>query len=302
MVRAWFSKKYGRFTALIRGREFVWLNDRWVDIKAMVSGWNRYQQFRDRKFSFWYQKKGRFIEERKIAYLKKNSTYNSVTHTWESRSIPERKWRPKVFIPRREESFSSKIGGLLKSLGILVVIIFVLVIYLNPLFIDLYGVIQNPERKQDCQDAFAYLNTIRESYGRGPLKWDDRIYELAVYRARDMYERHYFDHKTPEGKCAVDFKEQFNITEAGSMPENIGGMTSYGSGTVTGTCKEAVNTWLESRGHRYNLLYPDHIAGAIGCYKYYCVFLALSKGLFTCASASEGESYWSNVGKQPFEV
>ena len=84
-------------------------------------------------------------------------------------------------------------------------------------------------------------------------------------------------------------------------------MTYYSTGEVSGDCKEAVDGWLTSRGHRYNLLYDEHISGAIGCYKHVCVFLGVHNnpyglGAGPCHTGEEGLAYWQSVGKQEGEV
>jgi len=204
----------------------------------------------------------------------------------------------------------------------------------NPVKFDLNPIIElhnktasffeppNPERKNQSKEALEYLNQIRKKYGREELVWDDRIYRLAVFRSKDMLQKKYFDHVTPEGKCAEDFKKDFSITEYGSFAENLGGMTSYEDGetfkvNVEGityyiggepapdtNVKEAIDGWMESRGHRYALLYPykDYKKSAIGCYKSICTFLVLTTEPFQCVRGDEGIAYWKSVGKQAGEI
>ena len=61
---------------------------------------------------------------------------------------------------------------------------------------------------------------------------------------------------------------------------------------------------MTSRGHRYNLLYPSHIGGAIACYRGYCVFLGLNHDRFGegCNTGEEGMAFWNSVGRQPGEL
>lgn len=159
--------------------------------------------------------------------------------------------------------------------------------------------------QQDCKEAFSYLNGIRGHYGRDDLAWDERVYALAVFRSHDMYERGYFDHITPEGMCSEDFKEEFNISEVGAFAENIGGMTydAY-TGEPVSSCKEAVDSWMGSRGHKYAMLYPyrDYKKAAIGCYKHICTFLVLTTEPFQCVHGEDGLNYWETVPIQPGEV
>lgn len=155
----------------------------------------------------------------------------------------------------------------------------------------------SPEKEQECKRGFEYVNELREQNGRDALVWDDRVYQLAVFRSKDMYERDYIDHVTPEGKCAEDFKKQFNITEYGTtFAENV----AEGYHTV----RETVDGWMTSRGHKYALLYPyvAYKKAAIGCYREVCTFLVLSTESFICVSGDEGLAYWEEVSKQPGEI
>lgn len=165
----------------------------------------------------------------------------------------------------------------------------------------------SPERKDQCIAAFDSVNDLRQQNGRSLFVWDDRIYALAVFRSKDMLERGYFDHVTPEGLCAKDYKSQFGITENGVFAEDAGGTTvTYLDGIPAyySPVQEAVDKWLTSRGHRYALLYeyPPETKAAIGCYKQYCVFLALTNEPFQCVHGAEGLAYWQTAPTQPGEI
>ena len=79
-----------------------------------------------------------------------------------------------------------------------------------------------PERKEQCIVTFYRLNQIRSENGRKKIEWDERAYNLAIARAKDMYERNYFDHVTPEGECTDDFKKDYGFSNSEFLPENIG--------------------------------------------------------------------------------
>lgn len=165
------------------------------------------------------------------------------------------------------------------------------------------------ENKQDSIEAFEYINDLRKGYGRNNLNWDENLYLLAVSRAKDMYDRNYYDHITPEGKCVKDFKSLFDVNYW-NVAENIGGMMYYlhTREPIEGTSpKDVVDGWMNSRGHRYNLLYPFHKAGAIGCYKYICTFLGGNEnkyglGAGPCTTGAKGLTFWKTAPKQDFEI
>lgn len=169
----------------------------------------------------------------------------------------------------------------------------------------------DPERKEECMAAFEYVNELRKQNDRNLITWDDRVYDLAVFRTKDMYERKYFDHVTPEGKCVKDFQgdyglSQYSIAEnAGAQAWNLDNKNMNYDTTVD--VRAQVNGWMESRGHRYNLLYPDHIIGAIGCYYGACVFLGVNQnpyglGAGPCTTGEEGLAFWEASPEQPGEV
>jgi uncharacterized protein YkwD len=165
------------------------------------------------------------------------------------------------------------------------------------------------EREEECKIAFNYLNEIRRRNGRKELEWDDRAYKLAVARSKDMSVRNYFDHVTPEGTCAKDMKSDYGFKSGEILAENCGGMTHYAGGTPIPetSVNEAVDSWMGSRGHRYNLLYEKHTKGAIGCYKSICVFYGVHNdpyglGAGPCTSGDTGLAYWESAEKQPGEI
>lgn len=169
-------------------------------------------------------------------------------------------------------------------------------------------IIKPPERNDECREVFEYLNEIRGQHGREPLQWDDRLYTLAVFRCRDLYERGYYDHVTPEGKCVKDFKEEYNLSVY-TIAENIGEMihSPEGMPRENTTPREVIDDWMDSRGHRYNLLYPSHILGAVGCYHATCVFLGANTdpeglGSGPCTPGEEVSAFWRNASKQADEI
>ena len=105
------------------------------------------------------------------------------------------------------------------------------------------------------QDQVVTLtNAARQNAGCGPLKADASLTAAAQKHAQDMAARSYFEHTTPEG---VTFDQR--IRSAGySRPgaENI----AQGSQTAEGV----MELWLNSPGHRANILNCDLTAIGVG--------------------------------------
>lgn len=129
------------------------------------------------------------------------------------------------------------------------------------------------EAKNESIKAFEYMNSLRKENGVRELEWNENLYELALFRAKDMSERNYFSHKTPDGKCAMTYYAS-TYGVRGTPGENIG------EGHLIQ--KDAVDGWMRSEGHRYNMMHATHISGAIAKYKDEYVFLGLGTQLWTC--------------------
>jgi uncharacterized protein YkwD len=100
--------------------------------------------------------------------------------------------------------------------------------------------------------ALCLVNQERTSRGLRPLKANRRLASAARGHAQDMVTRGYFSHDTEGGGTFVD-----RIRKAGYVPPRVfptlGEDLAWGSGTL-GTPREIVKSWMESPGHRANIL------------------------------------------------
>lgn len=165
--------------------------------------------------------------------------------------------------------------------------------------------------KGDCVDsnkvesieATDYLNKLRVEKGRKEIIFDERVYNLAVARAKDMSDNNYLDHTNPTtGACPDNMKSEYGLNSYESVAENAYG--SPGASYYHVSPIGAINSWMTSRGHRFNLLYENHIAGVVGCYKNMCSFLGLNRDGFGagCYTGEEGTAFWNTAEKQPGEI
>ena len=157
---------------------------------------------------------------------------------------------------------------------------------------------------EDSKKSIDYINTIRASNGVQAIRFDSRVYNIAIARVNDMDKYGYMDHTNPQtGSCADSIKTQYGLSNSEYVAENAFGFDTGGHYSV-GLENQAVDSWMTSRGHRYNLLYP-HSAGAVACSTGgHCVFLGLNNDRFGqgCHTGAEGLAYWNSVGKQPNEM
>ncbi|GAA3942183.1 hypothetical protein GCM10022244_57610 [Streptomyces gulbargensis] len=98
---------------------------------------------------------------------------------------------------------------------------------------------------QYAQHVIALVNAERQKAGCGPLRAEKRLRLAAQRHADDMAARDYYAHDTPEGRDAGD-----RITAVGypwsAWAENI----HRGPKTPA----RAMEDWMESPGHRENIL------------------------------------------------
>ncbi|MBI9066095.1 MAG: CAP domain-containing protein [Salinivirgaceae bacterium] len=101
-------------------------------------------------------------------------------------------------------------------------------------------------------------------YGTTPLKWSSKLEQVAFLYAKDMYERDFYSHTSPEGEGPGDRLAKQKI-EA-SCGENIA------QGQMNG--EKAFRAWIESPGHCENMMLSRYTY--IGVAKYmdrYCMLL-----------------------------
>jgi uncharacterized protein YkwD len=102
------------------------------------------------------------------------------------------------------------------------------------------------------------VNRARVERGLTPLRIHSVLVEIARDHSRDMVRRGYFDHRTPTGDDVQQrvFRRNLRYSRIG---ENL--HKSRGSEDPTRT---AVESWLESRGHRDLMLSPEFQQTGIG--------------------------------------
>ncbi|WP_064091669.1 CAP domain-containing protein [Rossellomorea aquimaris] len=113
---------------------------------------------------------------------------------------------------------------------------------------------QEPKTNQDSQaaksDGFVQqvidlTNKERSKNGLGALKSDGELSNVAEMKSEDMKEKNYFSHTSPTYGSPFEMMENFGI-DYSSAAENI----AVGQETP----KSVVNAWMNSPGHRKNIL------------------------------------------------
>lgn len=110
------------------------------------------------------------------------------------------------------------------------------------------------ELTSDEQEVFELINAKRVANGLSALKIDDELQNVARIKAQDMVDKNYFSHTSPTYGSPFDMIKSFGISYK-TAGENIAGNSSNSS---------AVNAWMNSEGHRANILNSSFSYTGIG--------------------------------------
>jgi uncharacterized protein YkwD len=100
---------------------------------------------------------------------------------------------------------------------------------------------------------FDLTNQERTSRGLRALEWSDRLATAARDHSADMARRNYFSHDSPEGSTPLD-RFGYGAENIFKMPTgNVEGV-GYVSRNSDDLAKAIVNGWMNSPGHRANIL------------------------------------------------
>lgn len=114
-------------------------------------------------------------------------------------------------------------------------------------------------------------NIEREKLGLKPLISNPRLDEIARYKSEEMGQYNYFEHKSPiSGYQSWDLAKKVFVYEYGSFGENIWMKRATASNPkqylptfkANITASEIVDGWMNSDGHRENILSTKY--GKIG--------------------------------------
>lgn len=106
----------------------------------------------------------------------------------------------------------------------------------------------------DEQEVFNLINAQRTAAGLSALKIDEELQNVARIKAKDMVDNNYFSHNSPTYGTPFNMIKNFGITYK-VAGENIAGNS---------TNKGAVNAWMNSSGHKANILSSNYNYTGIG--------------------------------------
>ena len=103
---------------------------------------------------------------------------------------------------------------------------------------------QTSTMTSDEKEVFELINKKRVENGLQALKIDDETQRVAKIKAEDMLKNNYFSHDSPVYGSPFDMLKSFKVTYK-TAGENIAGNSSNSG---------AVSAWMNSSGHRANIL------------------------------------------------
>lgn len=103
---------------------------------------------------------------------------------------------------------------------------------------------QTSTMNSDEKEVFNLINKQRTNNGLSALKVDSEVQRVARIKAQDMVNNNYFSHTSPTYGSPFDMLKNFKISY-NTAGENIAGNSSNSG---------AVNAWMNSSGHKANIL------------------------------------------------
>ncbi len=97
---------------------------------------------------------------------------------------------------------------------------------------------------QEEQQLLELINAERSKAGIAPLAFDMELMKVARLKAKDMVDNNYFSHQSPTYGSPFDMMKQFGVSFK-TAGENLAGNQ---------TLEGAVKAWMNSEGHRKNIL------------------------------------------------
>ncbi|WP_081412317.1 CAP domain-containing protein [Tuberibacillus calidus] len=101
-------------------------------------------------------------------------------------------------------------------------------------------------------------NQERTKRGLKPLAIDPQLSKMARDKSADMRDHHYLSHQSPTYGSPFDMMKKYGISYTTAGENIAAGQT---------TPEEVVQAWMNSEGHRANILNPNYTAIGVGYVK-----------------------------------
>lgn len=114
------------------------------------------------------------------------------------------------------------------------------------------------------QAIFQQVNAEREKAGVPTLSYNNTMQKYARIKSQDMGDRNYFAHENPEGQL-ITVQMQKDGVSYQAWGENIAYIQS--SSSNSSLASQFMTNWMNSSGHRANILSTNFSSIGIGVYK-----------------------------------
>ena len=114
------------------------------------------------------------------------------------------------------------------------------------------------------QAIFQRVNQERSKAGLPTLSYNNTMEHYARLKSKDMGDRNYFDHANPEGKLITEQMKADGVTY-NAWGENIAYISGMSSNAQLAT--QFMDNWMNSEGHRANILSSKFSSIGVGVYK-----------------------------------
>ena len=102
------------------------------------------------------------------------------------------------------------------------------------------------------------VNQERKKAGVQPLTLSDKLTSIANTKAKDMADKNYFSHQSPTYGSPFDMLKQFGVSYSYAGENIAAGQKS---------AEEVMNSWMNSSGHRQNILNKNYTQIGVGFYR-----------------------------------
>lgn len=123
-------------------------------------------------------------------------------------------------------------------------------------------------------ECIRLINVERTNRGLAALQAHWELSRVARYKSQDMIDKNYFSHTSPTYGSPFTMMQSFGL-KFSAAAENI----AYGQRTA----QEVVNAWMNSAGHRANILSQSYTHTGVGA-----------------AKKSNGTLYWTQMFMRPY--
>lgn len=111
------------------------------------------------------------------------------------------------------------------------------------------------EVKSAEEQVAALVNQERSKHGLKPMKLNWELSRVARYKSQDMIDKNYFSHTSPTYGSPFTMMKNFGISYR-AAGENIAAGQK--------TPQEVMNAWMNSEGHRKNILSSQYTEIGVG--------------------------------------